>query len=151
MKPSFSNLEVLKFAISLEAGGIDFYEDHAKDASGNIKALFLKLADDERKHAAYFQKLYDESVAEEGQFDYMFDETVVSFFDSYAKSEGFSRDEAVINSVEDAIKVAVETEVITIDFYKDLKEHAKGKTAETLDKLIVEESEHRDALKALLD
>lgn len=151
MKPTFSNLEVLKFAVSLESGGIDFYEEYASKASGDIKALFVKLADDERKHAAYFQKLYDESSASESAFEYMFDETVTSFFDSYAKSEGFSREIGVINTVKDAIKEAIVTETITVAFYEDMLEHSKGKIVDTLKVLIKEEEEHRDLLTAMLD
>ncbi len=151
MKPTFSNLEVLKFAVSLEAGGIDFYEEHAAKASGDVKQIFLKLADDERKHAAYFQKIYDESAVEESNFDYMFDETVTSFFEEYAKSEGFSREVGSINTVKEAIKEGLATEVITINYYKDLLKYAKGDTADTLKVLIKEEEDHRDILKDLYE
>lgn len=147
----FSNLEVLKYAVSMEAGGIEFYEEHAATASGEVKALFLKLADDERKHAAYFQKLYDEVEAEQGSFDYMFEEVVTGVFDEYAKSAGFSREVGVINSVEDAVKEAIKTESITVALYKDMLKFAKEKTGETLKRLIKEEEDHRDTLKALLE
>lgn len=150
MKPSFSNLEVLKFAISLEVGGIEFYEEYAAKASGDVKALFLKLADDERQHAAYFQKLYDESSKKESNFEYMFDETVTSFFESYAKNEGFGRGHIKISTIKEAIEEAMTTEILTIAFYEDLMEHAKEATSETLKKLIVEEEIHRDLLKDML-
>ena len=151
MQPNFSNLEILQYAVSMEAGGVDFYEEHAKEAQGDVKALFLKLADDERKHAAYFQKLYNEAEKEEGSFDYMFEETVTGVLDEYAKSAGFSREVGVINSVKDAIKEAIVTESITVSLYEEMLKFAKVKTAETLKVLIVEEEEHRDLLKALLE
>ena len=150
MTPQFSNLEILKYAVSMEAGGIDFYEEHAKDAAPEVKALFLKLADDERMHAAYFQKLYDEAEDQEGSFDYMFDETVTGVFEEYAKSAGFVREVGQITSVEDAIKEAIKTESITVELYEEMLKHAKEKTADTLKKLIKEEEGHRDALKELL-
>lgn len=150
MTPQFSNLEILKYAVSMEAGGIEFYEAHAKNAEGDVKALFLKLADDERMHAAYFQKLYNEAEAEEGSFGYMFDEMVTGVFEEYAKSAGFVRETGVITTVKEAIEEAIKTESITVDLYKDMLVHAKEKTADTLKKLIKEEEEHRDALQALL-
>lgn len=151
MQPQFSNLEVLQYAVSMEAGGVDFYEEHAKKAEGDIKALFLKLADDERKHAAYFQKLYSQAEKEEGSFDYMFEETVTGVFDEYAKSAGFSREVGSVNSVKDAIKEAIVTETITVSLYEEMLKFAKEKTADTIKGLIAEEEEHRDLLKAMLE
>lgn len=151
MTPQFTNLEILKYAVSMEEGGIEFYEEHAKKAKGDVKALFQKLADDERMHAAYFQKLYNEAEAEEGSFSYMFDELVTGVFDEYAKSAGFSREVGVINSVKDAVEEAMKTESITVNLYKDMLTYAKDKTIDTLKTLISEEEEHRDSLKALLE
>ncbi len=93
MKPSFSNLEVIKFALGMEESGIEFYEEHAKNAKGEVKELFLRLADDERKHASYFQELFDNATSNSDSFGYMFDESVTGFFNEYAKSEGFNREQ----------------------------------------------------------
>ncbi len=149
MKPTFSNLEVLQFAISMEESGIVFYEEHAKKAKGEVKELFLKLADDERNHAAYFQDLYDASKKESGAFEYMFDENVTSFFNDYAKAEGFSRDVTKIVTTQDAIAEGIATEAITIAYYEDILKYAKGETANTLKKLIIEEERHLEKLKNL--
>lgn len=151
MQAQFSNLEILQFAVSMEAGGVEFYEEHAKEAQGEIKALFLKLADDERKHAATFQKLYNEAEKDEGSFDYMFEETVTGIFDEYAKSAGFSRAVGVVNSVKDAVKEAIITETITVALYEDMLKFAKEKTTKTLKILIEEEEGHRDLLKSMFD
>lgn len=151
MKPSFTNLEVIKFAIGMEEGGIEFYEEHAKKAKGDVKQLFLKLADDERNHAAYFQKLFDESTSDAGAFDYMFDESVTGFFNEYAKSEGFSRQVGKINTVREAIAEGITSEAITIAYYEDILKYSKGKTADTLKVLIKEEQDHLGRLKALYE
>lgn len=151
MQPQFSNLEILQYAVSMEAGGVEFYEEHAKEAEGQVKALFLKLADDERKHAAYFQKLYSQAEKEEGSFDYMFEETVTNVFDEYAKSAGFSREIGVIDSVKDAIKEAIVTETITVSLYEEMLKYAKEKTSATIKVLIAEEQEHRELLTAMLE
>lgn len=151
MKPSFTNLEVLKFALGMETGGIEFYEEHAKTAKGDVKQLFLKLADDERKHAAYFQKLFDESTADAGAFEYMFDEAVTGFFNEYAKSEGFSREVGKITTVKEALAEGMTSETITIAYYEDILKYSKGKTAETLKVLIAEEQDHLERLRDLFE
>lgn len=151
MKPSFSNLEVIKFALGMEQGGIEFYEEHAKNAPGDVKALFLKLADDERKHAAYFQELFDEAKKNADSFEYMFDESVTGFFNEYAKSEGFNREVKQVNTVKEAIAEGIATEAITIAYYEDILKHAKDKTVDTLKALIAEEQEHLAKLKALYE
>lgn len=150
MKPSFSNLEVLKFAIGMEDSGIDFYESYAKKATGEIETLFLKLADDERRHSAIFNELLEENMTDGSNFDYMFDESVTSYFESYAKSEGFSREPGVINTLVEAITEGIATEAITIAYYEDLLKYSKGKTTEMLEVLIAEETTHLEKLKALL-
>lgn len=142
MKPSFTNLEVIKFAIGMEEGGVEFYEAYAKKAKGDVRQLFLKLADDERAHASYFQELFDESKKSETAFDYMFDESVTGFFNEYAKSEGFSREVGKITTVKEALAEGVASEQITIDYYEGMLEYSKGKITQTLEKLIKEEKEH---------
>jgi len=55
MIKEFSVLELLKFAISIEEAGVTFYQELAKmDQSEASKAFMLKLADDEKQHAAVF-------------------------------------------------------------------------------------------------
>lgn len=151
MQPTFSNLEVIKFAIGMEESGIEFYNEHAKHAKGDVKELFLRLASDEKQHALVFQKMYDEAAADEGQFGYLFDEEVTGFFQDYARSEGFSRDVAKIVTVTDALKEGIATEAITIAYYEDLLKYAKGDTISALERLIKEEQTHLEKLKALLE
>lgn len=142
MKPSFSNLEVIKFAIGMEESGIDFYVENAKAAKGEVKELFLRLADDERQHAAYFQKLFDESTSDVASFDYMFDESVTGFFNEYAKSEGFNRNVDAITTVKEAIAEGIKSETITIEYYENIMKYSKEKTKKMLEVLIKEEQEH---------
>lgn len=149
MQPSFTPLEVLNFAISMEEEGIKFYEKFAKDAKGETKALFLKLADDERQHAAYFTKLYKDAQADNEAFDYLFDAEVNDFFHSYARSEGFNRDSKVITSIEEAIQEGIDTERITIDYYKQLLPFATETTKKALLGLIKEEEDHLERLLKL--
>ncbi len=149
MKPSFTSLEVLNFAISLEEEGIIFYEKFAKKAKGETRELFLKLADDERSHAGYFTKLYKEAQESQEAYDYLFDAGINDFFHSYAKSEAFSSDPKKVETVEEAIQEGIDTEAITIDFYKQLMPYVNDKTQETLRMLIDEEEDHLERLKKI--
>lgn len=150
MEPSFTPLEIFSFAISLEEEGVKFYEKFAKIAKGETKELFLKLADDERQHAAYFTKLYKDAQAENETFDYLFDEHVNDFFHAYAKSTGFNRDEQEITTVLEAIVEGIRTEQITIDYYKNLLTFATDATKDALLRLIREEEDHLERLQKLL-
>lgn len=151
MKPSFSNLEVIQFAIGMEESGIEFYENHAKEAKGEVKEVFLKLADDERRHAAIFQKMMDEASVGEANFGYFFEEEVTAFFADYARSEGFSRQVTDIHTVKEALAEGIATESITIAYYENLLKFAKGESVPTLQALIVEEESHLSKLKQLYD
>ena len=150
MKPSFSNLEVIKFAVGMEDMGIVFYENYAKKSDGEIRTLFLRLADDERRHKAFFQNLLDETTKEAGAFDYMFDESVTSFFEAFAQSAGFSREIKDIETNREAIIEGITTETLTIEYYKDLLTYSKEKTKETLEIIIKEEEGHLALLNGLL-
>lgn len=149
MKPSFTSLEVLNFAISLEEEGIKFYEKFAKKAKGETRELFLKLADDERSHAAYFTKLYKEAQESQEAYDYLFDGDVSDFFHSYAKSEAFSTDPKKVETVLEAIQEGIDTEALTIDFYKQLMPYVNEETQKTLKMLVVEEEDHLERLKKI--
>ncbi|NLK98493.1 MAG: ferritin family protein [Epulopiscium sp.] len=144
---SYSYREILKLAISMEEEGIKFYEGLAQKTTGEIKEGLLSLADDEKRHKKIFVKWYKNSNEEQGD-DYLFEESVDLFFHNYAKNKGFERREAVPDSLEEAIDLGIETEKITIEYYKSLLEHAKSPVAEILKKLIAEEEGHYIKLKS---
>jgi len=150
MKPKFSGAEVIQLAISMEEEGVKFYEKYAAMADFELKEILLGMAEDERQHAIIFRDMYKELEVNEHEEDYLFNDNVQEFFASYAKSEGFSRGESTIDSVRDAIKIAVETELVTIQYYESLLEFASDDVKKVLVRLIEEENKHQKRLKELL-
>lgn len=151
MNKDFSILELLKFAISIEEEGVKFYNDLA-DMNDNedAKAFMRQLANDELQHAAVFQKIYDEVATEENVYEYLYDQDIDAVFSDYAKYAAFNRDVLEGSSLKEVIKVAIETEQITIDYYDTMKKYAKAKLLPILERLIEEETNHRNQLTEFL-
>lgn len=150
MVPKFSGAEVLQLAISMEEEGVKFYEKYAAMADIELKGILLGMAEDERQHAKVFQDMYKELEISPEESDYLFNDSSQEFFNSYAKSEGFNRNMAPIDSVRDAIKIGAETEKITIQYYKSLLPHVNDSVKAILNRLIKEEEVHQKRLEDLL-
>jgi len=150
MKPKFSGAEVIQFAISLEEEGVKFYEKYAAMADENLKGILLGMAEDERQHAKVFRDMYNDLNISESEEDYLFSDSVQDFFATHAKSEGFGREIKDFETVRDAIKVAAETEKVTIDYYTSLLEYASEDVIKVLNRLIAEETVHQKRLEELL-
>ena len=150
MKPKFSGAEVIQFAISLEEEGVKFYEKYAALADDNLKGILLGLAEDERQHAKVFKDMYKTLEISESEEDYLFSDSVQDYFATHAKSEGFDREVKEVDSVREAIKVAIETEDVTVAYYKSLLEYAKEDVKKVLLRLIEEEEGHSKRLAQLL-
>lgn len=150
MKPKFSGAEVIQFAISLEEEGVKFYEKYAAMADDNLKGILLGMAEDERQHAKVFIDMYKDLEVSEYEEDYLFSDSVQEYFATHAKSEGFNRELKEVETVRDAIKVAAETEKVTIDYYKSLLEYASDDVTKVLNRLIEEETRHQKRLEELL-
>jgi rubrerythrin len=150
MKPKFSGSEVIQLAISMEEEGVKFYEKYAAMADVELKDILLGMAEDERQHAKVFKNMYNELEVNEHVEDYLFSDNVQDFFASYAKSEGFNRPNKPIDSVRDAIKIGIETEKVTIEYYKSLLEFSTEKVKDILLRMIKEEEGHQKRLEELL-
>lgn len=151
MNKDFSVLELLKFAISIEEEGVKFYDDLADlNEDEDAKAFMRKLAADEKQHAAVFQKIYDEVATEENVYEYLYDQDIDAMFNDYAKYTAFNRSVMVDHSLKEVIKVAIDTEQITMAYYETMLKYAKPKLVPILERLIQEESGHFDQLSAFL-
>lgn len=150
MKPKFSGAEVIQFAISLEEEGVVFYEKYAALAEDELKGVLLGLAEDEKQHAKIFKDMYKELEVSEAEEDYLFNDNVQDYFATHAKSEGFDREVKDVGSVREAIKVAIETEDVTVAYYQSLLEYAKEDVKKVLVRLIEEEQGHSKRLSELL-
>lgn len=150
MKAKFSGAEVIQFAISLEEEGVKFYEKYAAMADDKLKGILLGMAEDERQHAKVFRDMYKDLEVNEYEEDYLFSDSVQEYFATHAKSEGFDRELKEVDTVRDAIKVAVETEKVTVEYYKSLLEYASEDVTKVLNRLIDEEERHQKRLEELL-
>lgn len=150
MKPKFSGAEVIQLAISIEEEGVKFYEKYAQLADVELKEILLSMADDERQHVIVFKDMYHQLEVTEDEEEYLFSDSVQEFFASYAKNEGFNREHAPIDSVRDALKLAVETEKTTVQYYQSLLEYASNDVKVILTRLIDEETKHQKRLEELL-
>ncbi|KAE9635474.1 hypothetical protein GND95_04835 [Defluviitalea raffinosedens] len=143
---TYNSKEILKLAISMEEEGVQFYEALAQKTKGEVKEGLLSLAEDEKRHKKIFTKWYEDFDKEED--DYLFEESVDLFFRNYAKAKGFEKRASVPDSLEEAIDTGMETEKITIEYYKSLLDHVKSPADEILKKLIAEEEGHYNKLKS---
>ncbi len=150
MKANFSGAEVIQLAITMEEEGVKFYEKYATMADVELKEILLEMAEDERQHAKVFKDMYNELNVNEYEEEYLFSANVQDFFASYAKNEGFNRDVSPIDSVKDALRIAADTEKITIAYYKSLLEYASEDVIKVLNRLITEEEIHQKKLEKLI-
>ncbi len=151
MEQRFTAQEVLQLAINLEEEGVVFYRQYAELAKGEVRALLLQMAEDEKEHAKVFQGFYNELGDENGNHDYLMTDSVQDYFASFTASLAFAREQKKPESLKEAIAVAIETEQLTIDYYASLRKFQEDKQLNAaLDRLIGEETRHRDRLKKML-
>lgn len=150
MKPKFSGAEVIQLAISIEEEGVKFYEKYAQLADVELREILLSMAEDERQHVTVFKDMYHQLEVSEDEEAYLFNDNVQEFFASNAKNEGFNRDHTPIDSVRDALKLALEIEKTTVVYYQSLLEYASKDVAAILTRLIEEEQKHQKRLEELL-
>ncbi len=140
----YNTVELLEIAISLEKEGAEFYNTIANSVSSTeSKNLFMEFAGDEKKHEAIFLELK---------------KTTDIFVDSDEDDtempgliEQITRRNILpgipVGKIEDfhpltAIKLAVQTEKNTIEFYKKLLKRIKSNESRTLIKTLIEEEKH---------
>jgi len=150
MEPKFSSAEVIQLAISMEEEGVRFYEKYAEMADVELKEILMSMAEDEKQHAKIFKEMYNDLEVGTYEEEYLFSDAVQDLFSSYAKNEGFNRNQRPIDSIKDAIRIGIDTEKITISYYKNLLGYANESVKEILNRLIIEEEKHQKRLESLL-
>lgn len=125
----FNDLEALKIAITIEERGEKFYRRSAEKVDDEfVKALLIKLAEDENDHRDTFHKLYNEFLAQKDQFndDYLYDQEVSAYFNAIADSLIFPNDEEQarmiegISGIDDVIKIGIQAEKDSILLYTQM-------------------------------
>lgn len=150
MEVKFTAQEVLQLAINLEEEGVIFYRQYAELAKGEIRDLMLQMAEDEKEHAKVFRGFYENLEKAPGDEDYLMSEHVQQYLASFSASVAFAREQKKPETLKEALTVAVETEQMTIDYYTSLLKYGNPELNAVLDRLIAEETKHRDRLKAML-
>ncbi|HOT76981.1 MAG TPA: ferritin family protein, partial [Candidatus Wallbacteria bacterium] len=115
--------------------------------------VFNFLAAEEEKHAGVFRKLL-ESVADYAP-RYNYPGEYGQYLDGIASrmSEAVKKSTAALGAknFSDAVKVAMELEKISIEFYTDVKKQFEGDGAETVQQIINEEKGHLAKLESLCE
>lgn len=142
----FSAKDVFEFAVRIEANGEKFYRDTAEKLSNpEIKKLFLFLADEEVKHKQTFEKL----AARMGslQLPKQLDADYRAYLAAYSENLIFAQADsaqkvAAINDEKSALIYALEKELDTIHYYREVKELIPASEHGLIEKIIDEERSH---------
>ncbi len=149
----FNLKEILLIAIGIEEGGIEFYEEAQKIAPKDLKDVFKFLEKEEMKHKAFFEELL-KNVDEKTEININEGD-----YEQYAKSIGqlaiFKKSELQskvekLKSIEEALQLAIEKEIQSIEYYKFLIKTQPERTKPTLNEIIKEEEQHAATLKNIL-
>jgi len=142
----FSAKDIFKFAVNIEVNGEYFYRETAKSLSNpKVKDLFTLLADEEVKHKATFEKLAERlgniELPELSNEDYR------AYLEAYTENLIFSGNEikskiATINSEKIALIFAIDKELDTVHYYKEIKSLIPESEYGLVDKIIEEERRH---------
>ena len=158
MAVSYKPGEVFEMAIEIERRGVGFYEKAASNAkSSEVKELLNEMSKMEKKHEQTFIDMKAElSQGESAVYDP--DNETAYYLREVAAGKGWegkaspgselSGDE----SIEDILKIAIQAEKDSIEFYVGLKEVTdKESNKDKIEAIIKEEMTHVATLKKALD
>jgi rubrerythrin len=138
--------DVLNFAVRIEEDGEAFYRKTALVAEeGEVKKLFLRLADEEVGHKKVFQdmssKLEEYSPTESYSGEYM--AYLRDYIDSkvvFTKEK--EKQSSTVNDTPSAIDFAMERELDSILYYQEVKQFIMERQWRIIDGIIAEERKH---------
>lgn len=147
--------EIIEIAIRLEERGESYYSAAAKTATtGEIKALFEDLANQEQYHRQAFQKMGRDVVQatlSDDQWEQFEDYTGALLEQRiFDKPEGAVARAAIVQDEKEALGAAVGFEEETLGFFRELREVVRGSEQRTVDRIIAEEEEHIRRLSGML-
>lgn len=139
---------VLATAIEFERFGKEYYmRFHELVADAKAKALMKGLAHDEEEHAAILTKeLEAHGKSAEPPSQKMLDEGLAKIFPHSILKGSIETKDAI-----SAIKLGIETEQRSIDFYSEQAKTTEGKLKETFAMLAKMEMTHMELLKENLE
>jgi rubrerythrin len=151
----FSGKEILEMAVRIEENGERFYTQAAGAAkTERLKELFSFLADEEKKHIAYFKEMKRQAEGPRTIFDPYIEEAGL-YLKAVADTEVFTRPdegESLAQQVSDekeALDIAIDMEKESLLFYYEFIKGVRESDRSILDRLIIEEKVHLKKLMGL--
>ena len=150
----FDTSDIVEVAVRIEQNGENFYR-YAVQLAGKeeIKSLFQRLADEEVKHRQIFAGILagmDRNLPPEG-----YDGEYAAYLHDYVdnrlvfKAETFAAEMAKIRSEAAALDFAIQRELDSIHYYREMREMLPGEGCTAIDRIIAEEKEHFIRLSAM--
>jgi rubrerythrin len=154
-KTFFNEIEAAMIAQNMEKHGLDFYQRAATKAKDTAtRDLFLRLAEDEKKHLARFEELEEtlHAARREGA-GYTDDADLSAYIDRLVETQVFADEGAVarladqVESDYEALAVAIRAERDSILFYQEMLDFIDSNAArETFSRILQEERGHLQTL-----
>lgn len=149
-----SPTEIVDIARQIEACGELWYDAAAGVVEDEaIRARFLQLRDDERRHAGQFEQLLTRFADDDGVWrdndEYLTWAAAMANGRVFAGPEAAETAARMLRDDAEAIRVALQFEHQTISFLETLRPLMADSCQELLSELIAEEHEHVKLLEAL--
>jgi len=147
--------EALKWALEIEKNGEVFYNEVAKSADPEVKALFEDLAAQERGHYQVFQKMLKEVKPEPDLSNIEYDEYQAYLQVALAEALFAGTDKSLTlarqaRDRETALRAAMGFEKDTLLFFYDLREMVSERERGAVSDIILEEKAHLRRLAKMM-
>jgi sigma-B regulation protein RsbU (phosphoserine phosphatase) len=155
---NFSELDILKIAISVEEDGVKLYNEMFANAKKDEKRqqVFLALANEERNHAAIFKNLYKETLEKWNKQNEhaIFENHVAGTIQSLVNYFILPKEDVFLDkqkSFKEIVNDALEQEYRSMQFYSKLAQNAQNdEVQKLLYSIIKEEEQHVIKLKEMI-
>ncbi|MDK2799361.1 MAG: phosphoserine phosphatase RsbU/P [Clostridiales bacterium] len=155
---NFSELDILKIAISSEEDGMNFYLKLYEDAKNDEskRQVFTALANEEKNHIQIFKNLYKEALdKEKGDTEHSIFEKQMDDFTKFLVHHFLSPKKDIFTgkdpNFKELINDALDQEYKSIKFYFHLAQNSRNENVQNLlHTIIKEEEQHVIKLKEML-
>jgi len=155
VETSFSDADIAKLAINMEARGMAFYKSAARLSDNpEVVRIFHKLAEEEKEHREIFTKLFTNLTGE----NKLFTRETAAYLKAVLSSSLFPEHDQAdkvlegVKTVQEALAVGIQAEKDAILLYHELYQNAENdETREVLSKLLEEEKMHLVDLRDYLE
>ncbi len=139
--------DILEFAVYIEQKGYQFYTESAKKLNDlKLMGLFHSLAEEELRHESTFKKLQKElgSFTPQGSFDDEYRGYMKEYLKNFTPTTNEKMVKLVkkVNTVGDAVEMALGFEKDSVVFYTLLKNYISIESKKMVDNIIQEELTH---------